>query len=120
LERQFVEVLLAPGYTPEALPALARKPNVRVLCIASSEKPGNPPGPSTPQYDFRRVSGGLLLQTADLAQVSRADCRVVSKRAATDAQWTDLLFAWNVAKMVKSNAIVYAAGGRTLGIGAGQ
>lgn len=120
LERQFVEVLLAPGYTPEALPALARKPNVRVLCIASSEKPANPPGPSTRQCDFRRVSGGLLLQTADLARASRAGCRVVSKRAATDEQWTDLLFAWNVAKMVKSNAIVYAAGGRTLGIGAGQ
>jgi phosphoribosylaminoimidazolecarboxamide formyltransferase/IMP cyclohydrolase len=60
------------------------------------------------------------VQTADLAQVRRADCRVVSKRAATDAQWNDLLFAWNVVKMVKSNAIVYAAGGRTLGIGAGQ
>ena len=124
LARQFVEVLLAPGFSSKALQVLARKQNVRVLCVAPSKpvgKPrGKPMGKTMPQQDFKRVSGGLLVQTADLAQVSRSDCRVVSKRAATDAQWNDLLFAWNVVKMVKSNAIVYAAGGRTLGIGAGQ
>jgi phosphoribosylaminoimidazolecarboxamide formyltransferase/IMP cyclohydrolase len=112
LARQFVEVLLAPAFASEALQVLAHKQNVRVLCLAR-ERPA-------PQQDFRRISGGLLVQTADLAQLHRSDCRVVSKRAATDAQWTDLLFAWNVVKMVKSNAIVFASDGRTLGIGAGQ
>ena len=128
LARQFVEVLLAPGFSSEALQVLAHKQNVRVLCVAPSRALGQPVGQpvdkpvgqTMAQQDFKRVSGGLLVQTADLAQVRRADCRVVSKRAATDAQWNDLLFAWNVVKMVKSNAIVYAAGGRTLGIGAGQ
>jgi phosphoribosylaminoimidazolecarboxamide formyltransferase/IMP cyclohydrolase len=128
LARQFVEVLLAPGFSSEALQVLAHKQNVRVLCVAPGkpvgqpmDKPaGQPAGKMVAQQDFKRISGGLLMQTADLAQVRRADCRVVSKREATDAQWDDLLFAWNVVKMVKSNAIVYAAGGRTLGIGAGQ
>jgi phosphoribosylaminoimidazolecarboxamide formyltransferase/IMP cyclohydrolase len=112
VERQFVEVLLAPGFSDGALQVLARKQNVRVLCIAL----GNP----LRQQEFKSVSGGLLVQTADHVQVGRDDCRVVSKKAATDEQWNDLLFAWKVARMVKSNAIVYAAGGRTLGIGAGQ
>ncbi|MSQ98066.1 MAG: bifunctional phosphoribosylaminoimidazolecarboxamide formyltransferase/IMP cyclohydrolase [Xanthomonadales bacterium] len=120
LARQFVEVLLAPGFSSEALQVLARKQNVRVLCVAPGKPVGNSVGQAMPQQDFKRISGGLLVQTTDLAQVRRADCRVVSKRAATDAQWNDLLFAWNVVKMVKSNAIVYAAAGRTLGIGAGQ
>jgi len=124
LARQFVEVLLAPDFSREALQVLARKQNVRVLCVAPSQPVGqpvgNPMGQTLPQQDFKRVGGGLLVQTADLAQVRRADCRLVSRRAPTDAQWNDLLFAWNVVKMVKSNAIVYAARGRTLGIGAGQ
>jgi phosphoribosylaminoimidazolecarboxamide formyltransferase/IMP cyclohydrolase len=112
LGRQFVEVLLAPAFSEEALQVLGRKQNVRVLCVA--------PGKPAPQQDFKRISGGLLMQTADLAQVQRGDCRIVSRREPTEAQWNDLLFAWKVVKMVKSNAIVYAAGGRTLGIGAGQ
>ncbi len=116
LERQFVEVLLAPGYASVALQALARKPNVRVLSIGPCKSMGK----LEPQLDFKRVSGGLLVQTADLAHVQQADCRVVSKRPPGDALWNDLLFAWKVAKMVKSNAIVYAGAGRTLGIGAGQ
>ncbi len=112
IERQFVEVLLAPGFTAEALQALGQKPNVRVLEI--------PPGTPAAAYDVKRVSGGLLLQTTDDVCVCREDCRVVSHKQPDAAQWDDLLFAWKVVKMVKSNAIVCAAAGQTRGIGAGQ
>jgi phosphoribosylaminoimidazolecarboxamide formyltransferase/IMP cyclohydrolase len=112
IERQFVEVLLAPGFTGEALQALGRKQNVRVLEI--------PPGTPAATYDVKRVSGGLLLQTTDDVCVRREDCRVVSHEQPNEAQWDDLLFAWKVVKMVKSNAIVCAADGQTRGIGAGQ
>jgi len=112
MERQFVEVLLAPAFSDAALQALAQKPNIRVLEVPA----GNP----ADHYDVKRVGGGLLLQTADNVSVGKSDCRVVSKRQPTAAQWKDLLFAWKVVKMVKSNAIVYAAAGQTRGIGAGQ
>jgi phosphoribosylaminoimidazolecarboxamide formyltransferase/IMP cyclohydrolase len=112
VQRQFLEVLIAPAFEPEALQALATKQNVRVLEIENA--------PPTPQQEFKRIGGGLLIQTSDLHPLSRGDCRVVSKRAPTAQEWADLLFAWKVARMVKSNAIVYAAGGRTVGIGAGQ
>ena len=111
---QFVEVLLAPGYTDDALAVIAQKKNVRVLEIAL------PPVPPPPQLDFKRVGGGLLVQTADVHALRRADARVVTREAPTPAQWDDLLFAWRVAHYVKSNAIVYCGGGRTLGVGAGQ
>jgi len=111
---QFLEVLIAPSYTADALQAIAQKKNVRVLEI--------PPAAAgtAPQLDWKRVGGGLLVQTADAANVQPADLRVVTKKAPTPAQLADLLFAWRVAKFVKSNAIVYCGGGRTLGIGAGQ
>jgi len=112
IERQFVEVLLAPEFSPLALEVLKQKQNVRVLQI--------PPGAPATRYDVKRVSGGLLLQTADEHCLRREECRVVSRRQPDAEQWEDLLFAWKVVKMVKSNAIVYAAGGQTRGIGAGQ
>jgi phosphoribosylaminoimidazolecarboxamide formyltransferase/IMP cyclohydrolase len=109
---QFVEVLIAPGYTPEALAVIARKANVRVLAIA--------PGDAANPWDLKRVGGGLLVQTPDVRNVHAGELRVVTRRAPSSAQVGDLLFAWRVAKFVKSNAIVYAGDGRTLGIGAGQ
>ena len=110
--KQFVEVLIAPHVTPEARALLAPKANVRVLEV--------PLGEQSNAMDFKRVGGGMLLQTPDTRNVARADLRVVTRLAPTDAQMGDLLFAWKVAKFVKSNAIVYCAGGMTLGVGAGQ
>ena len=110
--RQFAEVLIAPAVTPQALAACAGKPNIRVLEI--------PPGTGHNTHDVKRVGSGLLMQTADLHVLTRADLKVVTRRAPTEAELGDLLFAWAVGKYVKSNAIVYAAGQRTLGIGAGQ
>lgn len=112
IERQFVEVLLAPAVEPAARKALAGKKNVRVLEI--------PPGEGRNRHDMRRVGSGLLLQTADTAMVTRNDLRTVTQRAPTEQELRDLLFAWRVAKYVKSNAIVYAKDNRTLGMGAGQ
>jgi phosphoribosylaminoimidazolecarboxamide formyltransferase/IMP cyclohydrolase len=112
IDRQFVEVLIAPSFETETLAILAAKANVRVLEI--------PAGPPLAQREFKRIGGGLLIQTYDRDDLTRANCRVVSRRQPDEAQWSDMLFAWRVARMVKSNAIVYAAGGRTVGIGAGQ
>jgi phosphoribosylaminoimidazolecarboxamide formyltransferase/IMP cyclohydrolase len=112
VSRQFVEVLIAPSIAPEARAVLAAKPNVRLLEVPMSG--------ATNRHDFKRVGGGLLVQTADSLNVSRADLRVVTKASPTDDQMADLLFAWKVAKFVKSNAIVFCAGGMTLGVGAGQ
>jgi phosphoribosylaminoimidazolecarboxamide formyltransferase / IMP cyclohydrolase len=114
---QFLEVLIAPAYTPEALAVIDRKPNVRVLEI---EIPGVDAAKPGSALDFRRVGGGLLVQTADDRATNRSDLKVVTKRAPTPQQVDDLLFAWRVAKYVKSNAIVFCANGQTLGIGAGQ
>ncbi|MGD8346861.1 MAG: bifunctional phosphoribosylaminoimidazolecarboxamide formyltransferase/IMP cyclohydrolase, partial [Lysobacterales bacterium] len=75
---------------------------------------------AAPQQESKRIGSGLLIQTSDLRPITPDDCRVVTELAPTDAQWRDLMFAWKVARMVKSNAIVYASGGRTVGVGAGQ
>ena len=112
---QFVEVLIAPAYTDDALAVIAQKKNVRVL-----EIPMPPAGAAAGQLDFKRVGGGLLVQTGDARNVAPAELRVVTAKAPTPAQLADLMFAWRVAKFVKSNAIVYCRGGMTLGIGAGQ
>ena len=112
INRQFVEVLVAPAFTAEALEQLEQKANLRVLEL--------PIGEQNAGLDIRTVSGGLLVQDIDQGEVSREDCRVVSDREPSEQEWEDLLFAWKTAKSVKSNAIVYAASGRTLGIGAGQ
>jgi phosphoribosylaminoimidazolecarboxamide formyltransferase/IMP cyclohydrolase len=112
---QFLEVLIAPGYTEDALAAIRRKVNVRVLEIAL-------PGPAAKPaaWDWKRVGGGLLVQTPDAHNIEPGELRVVTQKAPTAAQVDDLLFAWRVAKFVKSNAIVYCGNGQTLGIGAGQ
>jgi phosphoribosylaminoimidazolecarboxamide formyltransferase/IMP cyclohydrolase len=110
---QFVEVLVAPGYADDALPVIARKQNVRVLELPL-------PADGRDEWDLKRIGGGFLVQTADERAVGAADLRVVTRTAPTPAQIDDLLFAWRVARFVKSNAIVYARDRRTLGIGAGQ
>lgn len=112
LDRQFVEVLIAPDFEPAALDYAKKKANVRVLRI--------PHGDGRNTVDVKRVGSGLLMQSADLRDVTRDDLTVVSRHAPTDAQFADLLFAWKVAKFVKSNAIVYAKDHRTIGVGAGQ
>ena len=113
LERQFVEVIIAPAADPEAREACAKKENVRLLVTGGVT-------PSNSRFEIRSVNGGLLLQTRDEGMIGASDLKVVTKRAPTDAELADLLFAWQVCKFVKSNAIVYAKGGMTVGIGAGQ
>ncbi|TMH13491.1 MAG: bifunctional phosphoribosylaminoimidazolecarboxamide formyltransferase/IMP cyclohydrolase [Betaproteobacteria bacterium] len=113
--KQFLEVLIAPGFTPEALLVLAAKRNVRVLQIALPAG-----GKGRNAQDVKRVGSGLLIQSADNRDVSRSELVIATKVAPTDAQMDDLLFAWKVAKYVKSNAIVFCGGGMTLGVGAGQ
>ena len=122
ISKQFVEVLMAPSYTPEALDIFKAKANVRVLQIALPEfKAG---GSAFEQgrnaQDIKRVGSGLLIQTADNHELQLADLKVVTKVQPTPAQLQDLLFAWKVAKYVKSNAIVFCANGMTMGVGAGQ
>ncbi|UHQ20777.1 bifunctional phosphoribosylaminoimidazolecarboxamide formyltransferase/IMP cyclohydrolase [Lysobacter sp. KIS68-7] len=112
LDRQFVEVLIAPDYEPAALDYAKKKANVRVLRIPHGEGRNN--------FDVKRVGSGLLMQTSDIREVTREELKVVTKRAPTPAELADLLFAWRVAKYVKSNAIVYAKDSHTVGIGAGQ
>jgi phosphoribosylaminoimidazolecarboxamide formyltransferase/IMP cyclohydrolase len=120
ISKQFVEVLMAPAFTPEALEVFKTKVNVRILQI---DLP--PGGDSAWQQgrnlmDVKRVGSGLLMQTADNHELALADIKVVSKLQPTPAQLQDLLFAWKVAKYVKSNAIVFCADGMTMGVGAGQ
>lgn len=112
LDRQFVEVLIAPDYDEAALAYCAKKANVRVLRI--------PHGDGRNNMDVKRVGSGLLMQTSDIREVGRDELKVVTKRAPDQAELADLLFAWRVAKYVKSNAIVYARDHRSIGIGAGQ
>jgi len=109
---QFLEVLLAPAYDGAALAILAAKKNVRVLEV--------PAGAGHNDFDIKRVGGGWLVQTPDAYNVPRDALKVVTKRQPTEQEMNDLAFAWKVAKYVKSNAIVFAGGGMTLGVGAGQ
>ena len=113
LDRQFVEVLIAPDYEDGALEYARKKANVRVLRIPMAK-------PSPGFIDTKRVGSGMLMQTADDRVITRDDLKVVTKLAPTEAQFADLLFAWKVAKFVKSNAIVYAKDNRTLGFAGGQ
>jgi phosphoribosylaminoimidazolecarboxamide formyltransferase/IMP cyclohydrolase len=114
VERQFVEVILAPTIQPEALPVLATKPNIRIL------ETGFWSGSPRAAWDFKRVNGGLLVQDRDEGRVTADVLKVVTRRPPTEAEIADLLFAWRVAKFVKSNAIVYARDCQTIGVGAGQ
>jgi phosphoribosylaminoimidazolecarboxamide formyltransferase/IMP cyclohydrolase len=113
VERQFVEVIIAPSVSAEAAAAVADKKNVRLLVCGEWSAQG-------PAFDYKRVNGGLLVQDRDLGMITAADLKVVSKLQPSDQQLEDLLFAWKVAKYVKSNAIIYAANGQTVGVGAGQ
>jgi phosphoribosylaminoimidazolecarboxamide formyltransferase/IMP cyclohydrolase len=114
LVEQFVEVLFAPGYDDAALATLAAKPNVRIL-QDDEQRPLHLADP-----ELKQVVGGLLLQDRDLDTQERAEMTVVSARAPDDREWSDLLFAWRVCKHVRSNAIVLARDGASVGIGAGQ
>ena len=114
IERQFVEVIVATTITADASEILAGKPNVRVL------ESGNSGSRTFVQKNFKRVSGGLLVQDQDRGDIRDSTFEVVSQRSPTTEERRDLLFAWKVAKFVKSNAIVFAADQRTIGVGAGQ
>ena len=111
VSKQFMEVLIAPSYSAAALDVLRAKQNVRVLTM---------PIGALRQIDVKRVGGGLLVQSADHAPVTLEDLKVVTRRAPDEREARDLLFAWRVAKYVKSNAIVYCRDGMTVGVGAGQ
>jgi phosphoribosylaminoimidazolecarboxamide formyltransferase/IMP cyclohydrolase len=113
-EKQFVEVIIAPSVAADAVEVVAAKKNVRLLeCGAwGSERPQD--------FDYKRVNGGLLIQDRDNGMVAEQDLKVVSERTPSEVEMADMLFAWKVAKMVKSNAIIYARNNQTIGVGAGQ
>ena len=113
IDKQFVEVIVAPEIAEDAAAALTEKKNVRVL--ETGER-----GPAGGGFDFKKVSGGLLVQNTDLGRISADDLRVVTEKAPTEQQIADLLFAWTVVKYVKSNAIIFCKDNMTIGVGAGQ
>ena len=110
---KFFEIVLAPDFEEGALEAFKKKPNLRVLKLGKIE-------PEEAGETYRKVSGGLLVQDLDVKRISKEDLKIVTKRAPTDREMEDLLFSWHVVKHVKSNAIVFAKNGMTVGIGAGQ
>jgi phosphoribosylaminoimidazolecarboxamide formyltransferase/IMP cyclohydrolase len=110
--RQFAEVVIAPRVERDALDEFAKKANLRVLEIPLARE--------SQAHDYKRVGGGLLVQASDSRPIGRAELKLVTRQAPSEAQWADLLFAWRVAKFVKSNAIVFCRDAMTLGIGAGQ
>lgn len=112
ISHQFAEVIIAPEFDEGALELFGQKKNLRLLKIAL--------GSAHNDFEFKRVGGGLLVQTPDIQLATEADLRVVTKKVPTPKQISDMLFAWNVARFVKSNTIVYAKDGMTLGVGAGQ
>jgi phosphoribosylaminoimidazolecarboxamide formyltransferase/IMP cyclohydrolase len=131
ISKQFVEVLMAPAYSPEALAVFSAKANVRLLQIALPAPSHTPSGASPSAIatdwergrnamDMKRVGSGLLLQTADNHQLAVADLKVVTTRQPSAAQLEDMMFAWKVAQYVKSNAIVFCVDAMTMGVGAGQ
>jgi phosphoribosylaminoimidazolecarboxamide formyltransferase / IMP cyclohydrolase len=120
VSKQFVEVLIAPSYSAEALAIFTAKANVRVLKIDLPKGGNNAWDQGRNAIDSKRIGSGILLQTADNHEMQMADLRIVTKKQPSPKQMADLLFAWNVAKYVKSNAIVFCGDGMTLGVGAGQ
>lgn len=114
VNQQFVEVIIAPSVTAEASAIVSTKKNVRLLASGSWQHA------LSPGLDYKRVNGGLLVQSRDTGLITLSDLKIVTQKQPTPAQLEDLLFAWKVAKMVKSNAIIYASGLRTIGVGAGQ
>jgi phosphoribosylaminoimidazolecarboxamide formyltransferase/IMP cyclohydrolase len=119
VSQQFIEVLIAPSYTPDALALFAARANVRVLQCAHGDA-GRHQADADIVWDLKRVGGGLLVQTRDLRTAADDALRVVTDRQPTAAEMADLRFAWTVARFVKSNAIVYCKDGQTVGVGAGQ
>ncbi len=114
VERQFVEVIIAPSVSAEAQAVIAAKANVRLLtCGQWAAERSN-------AWDYKRVNGGLLVQSRDIGMISSDDLKIVTQRAPSEQEVHDLIFAWKVAKFVKSNAIVYARNRQTIGVGAGQ
>lgn len=109
----FLEIILAPDYTPEALDILTKKKNIRLLKLGEFV-------PSAPQWRYQSIAGGLLVQDQDVKQVQQNECEVVTDREPTAEEWEQLLFAWKVVKHVKSNAIVLVKDNQTIGVGAGQ
>jgi phosphoribosylaminoimidazolecarboxamide formyltransferase/IMP cyclohydrolase len=125
IDRQFVEVIVAPVVQPDAAEAIAAKKNIRILETGDSHEVTDgfqqgAAGPPAPLFDFKKVSGGLLVQGSDLGSITAADLEVVTESKPTPEQITDLLFAWTVVKYVKSNAIVFCRDRMTIGVGAGQ
>ena len=114
IDRQFVEVIVAPTIEDSARIETAEKKNVRVL------ETGHWPESAQPGFEFKKVGGGLLVQTTDIGRVTAEDLKVVTERAPSPEQIRDLLFAWTVVKYVKSNAIVFCKDNMTIGVGAGQ
>jgi phosphoribosylaminoimidazolecarboxamide formyltransferase/IMP cyclohydrolase len=114
VDRQFVEVIIAPSVSQEASDIVAAKPNVRLLECGQWERK------RAQSFDYKRVNGGLLVQDRDLGMIDASQLKIVTQRQPTEQEIRDLLFCWEVAKYVKSNAIVYAKNGQTIGIGAGQ
>jgi phosphoribosylaminoimidazolecarboxamide formyltransferase/IMP cyclohydrolase len=114
IERQFVEVIVAPVVEPDAAEVCSAKKNVRVL------ETGGWLNKATPGFDYKKVSGGLLVQNTDLGKITAGDLKVVTETAPTPDQIEDMLFAWTVVKYVKSNAIIFCKDGMTIGVGAGQ
>lgn len=112
VSKQFVEVVIAPAFDAKALEIFSAKKNVRLIEIPLAD--------GAHRFDYKRVGGGLLVQSPDLKNVAREDIQIVSKRQPTAEQWDDLMFAWRCAKFVKSNAIVFCKNGMTMGVGAGQ
>jgi len=121
IDRQFVEVIVAPAIDSEAAEIIAAKKNVRVLETGPlAMTSGLNAGKTAPTFDFKKVSGGLLVQTTDLGAITADDLQVVTERAPTQEQIQDMLFAWTVVKYVKSNAIIFCKDNMTVGVGAGQ
>jgi phosphoribosylaminoimidazolecarboxamide formyltransferase / IMP cyclohydrolase len=120
VSKQFVEVLIAPDFTADALAIFAAKANVRVLKIALPKGGDSAWQQGRNAQDIKRVGSGILIQTADNHEIAESDLKIISAKQPTPAQMADMLFAWNVAKYVKSNAIVFCGDGMTLGVGAGQ
>jgi phosphoribosylaminoimidazolecarboxamide formyltransferase/IMP cyclohydrolase len=110
--KQFAEVIIAPRIEPAAREILAARQNLRVLEVPLSH--------AVQAYDYKRVGGGLLVQSTDVDAIERRKLSVKTRKNPTESQWADLLFAWKVAKFVKSNAIVFCRDGATVGVGAGQ
>jgi phosphoribosylaminoimidazolecarboxamide formyltransferase/IMP cyclohydrolase len=112
VSKQFAEVVIAPRVEPDALKVFSKKANVRVLEI--------PLAHDVQRHEFKRVGGGVLVQSTDFHAVDRKALKVATRKPPTESQWADLLFAWRVAQYAKSNAIVFCGNGMTLGVGAGQ